>query len=231
MRRRISSASARIGSLAARASFELAELHLAPEVAAAGLLQEREQLRGVQADAVGPRPGAGPEARHEVVGEAVQLLAGELEPVLELVDVPLEGGLELDQAQPEGADLGPRAGDPGRGRPGAGRGPAAPGSGRRSPASAAAASLAAKAKTAAARSSRNGKVDAPAVEPLLGLLAGVAHGRVGVHVAQERGGGVAGRDAAPAPRRAAGGRSRRCRSRRSRRPRRRGRQQPPGRRR
>ena len=141
-----------------------------------------------------PGRSARPEAGDEVVGEPVELVAGQVEAVLELVDVPLEGRRQLHEAPLEGAHL--------LACPGV---QAVPGSAQVAhEAVEQAARLAVERSGLRARGEGEDRrrevlpereVHPPAVEPLLGLLAGVADGRVDVDPGHEGAGRVAGGDA------------------------------------
>ena len=173
---------------------ELAMLELPAQVAPPRLLHERVGVGRIQGDPVRAGRSTRPETGDEVVVEPVELVTRQVEAVLELVDVPLEGGRQLHEAPLEGAYL--RAG------PGV---QAVPGSTQVAhEAVKQAARLTVEARRLRARGEGEDRrrevlaereVHPPAVEPLLGLLAGIPDGRVDVDPGHEGAGRVAGGDA------------------------------------
>ena len=160
------------------------EEELSAQVAIVRLLQERVHLGVVEADPVGALPLARREALDVGVGQAGELLARDVDPVAVLVQVALEGDLHLDEAGAQpfqlralvGAELvagATEVAQPVLQQPSALalQGPRLIGVGE----------------------GANGVVQvgaeddrhAPLVDPLLGLVAGVAHGGIGVDLAHE----------------------------------------------
>jgi hypothetical protein len=70
------------------------------------LLHEGGDLGVVQADAIGPRRVARLQSLDEALGQPVQPLAGDLDPVAELREVASEGDLQLHQAGAQPLQLG-----------------------------------------------------------------------------------------------------------------------------
>ena len=169
-------------------------LELPAQVAPPRLLHERVGVGRIEGDPVRAGRSTRPETGDEVVVEPVELVTRQVEAVLELVDVPLEGGRQLHEAPLEGAYL--LAG------PGV---QAVPGSTQVAhEAVEQAARLTFEARGLRARGEGEDRrrevlpereVHPPVVEPLLGLLAGIPDGRVDVDPGHEGAGRVAGGDA------------------------------------
>ena len=162
---------------------------LAAQVAVVRLLEEWVDLGVVEADPIRPLPLPGREALDVVVGQPRQLLAGHVDAVAELVDVALEGDLDLDEPRAEplqlGAVLGAQlvAGTAEVAQPvGEQPGPLAferfrlvgVGEGAHGPIQ------------VVAEDERH----APLVDALFGIVAGVAHGGIGMDLAHEAGSAV-----------------------------------------
>ena len=79
---------------------------LSAQVAIVRLLEERIHLRVVEANPIRSLPLAGREALDVGVGQSGELLARDLDPVAELVQVALEGDLHLDEAVAQPLELG-----------------------------------------------------------------------------------------------------------------------------
>ena len=78
---------------------------LTAQVAVLCLLQERVHLRVVEADPIGAVPLARRETLDVGVGQAGELLAGDVDPVAVLVQVALEGDLDLHEAGAQALEL------------------------------------------------------------------------------------------------------------------------------
>ena len=92
--------------VARQRAVEEAAFELLPQVAPAGVLEERVVVGVGERDAIGPVSRSGREPPDVVLGQAIELLARQVEAVLPLVDVALEGHLELDDPAAQATGLG-----------------------------------------------------------------------------------------------------------------------------
>ena len=79
---------------------------VAPQVPVTRLVEEWVELRVVEADAEGAASLTGRQPFDVCIREAGQLLAIDVDPIAVLVDVALEGDLDLDEPGPEALELG-----------------------------------------------------------------------------------------------------------------------------